>query len=177
MSAFTNRFFIGVSIFSVIAVCLYPFILVYNTPDFDWAVRGQIGDSFAILTSIFSMISFIAVLYTISLQQKQLELQGEELKLTREQLTRSGKAQEESEKALAKQVELMTLSGMLEGYGSYVEFLNQDIHNYLNSPKGYPLEEQEEREYITKKGMRLSYLGKMELILEKLDKIREANSN
>lgn len=73
----------------------------------DWAVRGQYGDSFGAINSLFSGLAFAGIIYTIILQQKELRLQRKELFYTRKELERSSKAQEDSEKALREQSKLM----------------------------------------------------------------------
>lgn len=63
----------------------------------DWGAFGDyIGGA---LSPILAFASFMALLYTI-------RLQSEELKATREELARSAKAQENSEKALAEQSQI-----------------------------------------------------------------------
>lgn len=73
----------------------------------DWASRGQYGDSFGAINSLFSGLAFAGIIYTIILQQKELKLQRKELFYTRKELERSSTAQEESEKALKEQSKLM----------------------------------------------------------------------
>ena len=68
---------------------------------------GQFGDYMGgVINPIFGFISVILLIYTILQQQKALSLQEEELKATREELARSAKAQEASEKALNEQAEI-----------------------------------------------------------------------
>jgi hypothetical protein len=47
---------------------------------------GQFGDSFGIVTAIFSSISFVFFMWAVDLQRTQLELQKDELRLSREEL-------------------------------------------------------------------------------------------
>ena len=55
----------------------------------DWAMRGQFGDLFGSVNALFSGLAFAGLLWTIRLQQDQLELQREELKLQREEMAAS----------------------------------------------------------------------------------------
>ena len=45
----------------------------------DWSHRGQFGDIFGVTNSLFSGLAFAALLYTILLQQRQIDLQREDL--------------------------------------------------------------------------------------------------
>lgn len=78
-----------------------------------WDQRGQFGDMFGAINALFSAFAFAVLIYTIWMQREQLELQRQELEQTREELSRAADAQEESEKLLNAQVELLTLSAFL----------------------------------------------------------------
>lgn len=47
---------------------------------------GVFGDSFGLLTSLFSGLAFAGIIFTVFLQNKELKLQREELRLTREEI-------------------------------------------------------------------------------------------
>lgn len=49
---------------------------------------GVFGDSFGVLTALFSGLAFAGIVFTILLQREELKLQRKELRLTREELTR-----------------------------------------------------------------------------------------
>lgn len=49
---------------------------------------GVFGDSFGVLTALFSGLAFAGIIFTILLQREELKLQRKELTLTREELTR-----------------------------------------------------------------------------------------
>jgi hypothetical protein len=73
--------------------------------------RGQFGDQFGGVTSIFSGLAFVGVIVAIILQAKELSLQRQELRLarrearqSREELRRSAQAQEKTEAILAQQL-------------------------------------------------------------------------
>lgn len=70
-------------------------------------IWGQFGDYMGgVINPIFGFISVILLLYTIRQQQEALSLQRDELQATREELARSAKAQEASEKALNEQANI-----------------------------------------------------------------------
>lgn len=86
-------------------VVVYSIVLLYLT----WPVNevsinksGVFGDSFGILTSLFSGLAFAGLIITITMQKDELALQREELKLTRQEL--AGQKEE-----LKKQNETMRL--------------------------------------------------------------------
>ncbi len=95
---------IGLGIVALIVVPYIWGILVFPEWVPSVADRGQWGDSFGIVTSLFTVLAFIGVIWTIRqsnkqhreqlasqqeelrLQRKELELQREELKHTREEI-------------------------------------------------------------------------------------------
>ncbi len=79
-------------------------------------VRGQIGDSFGLLNTLFSGLAFAGIIATIIMQRKELQLQREELELTRKELKKSAEAQDASQRALNLQVQLMTKQAILNAY-------------------------------------------------------------
>ena len=82
------------------AACVY-FI---NGTDQNAAIRGQFGDMFGGINALFSALAFAGLIYTVSLQRKELSLQRQELEETRNELRRSAEAQEQSHKALTAQL-------------------------------------------------------------------------
>lgn len=76
----------------LVAFLIYPFLVIVKTwPISEYSIEkaGQFGDSFGVLTSLFSALAFAGIIITIILQKKELELQREELKLTRQELNQS----------------------------------------------------------------------------------------
>jgi hypothetical protein len=86
-----------------------------------WENRGQFGDMFGAVNSLFSGFAFAGLIYTIHLQRKELGYQRSELELTRKELTRSASAQEASEKALTKQALALETAGRLNALSSVIE--------------------------------------------------------
>jgi len=64
------------------------FVLYVIWPVTSWNVdkAGVFGDSFGLLTSLFSGLAFAGIVLTILLQREELQLQREELRLTREEM-------------------------------------------------------------------------------------------
>lgn len=89
-----------------------------------WDARGNFGDSFGSINALFSGFAFAGIIYTILLQKKELTLQRQELADTRIELRRSADAQERSERAFQKQIEMMNLSARLNALNSAVEYYN-----------------------------------------------------
>lgn len=52
----------------------------------DWEVRGQLGDMFGAVNSLFSGLAFAGLIVTLILQRKDLNLQRESIQQTNEQL-------------------------------------------------------------------------------------------
>jgi hypothetical protein len=95
----------------------------------DLAQRGQFGDLFGSVTSLFSGLAFAGIIYTIFLQRGELALQRIELQLTREQLARSAKAQEKSEQSLTKQAQILETTARLNALTSCINSLQIVIVN------------------------------------------------
>jgi len=76
-----NKLFsILVIIFSALAILNIFFAFRKDSP------AGIIGDSSALLNTIFSGLAFLLLIYTASMQKEELSLQRKELKQTREEL-------------------------------------------------------------------------------------------
>lgn len=72
-----------------LAVLLYAGVLIYLTwpiSNFSISSSGTFGDSFGLLTSLFSGLAFAGLIITINMQKDELSLQREELSLTRSEL-------------------------------------------------------------------------------------------
>jgi len=77
---------------------------------------GQFGDSFGIITSLFSGLAFSGLIITILLQKKELGYQREELKLTREELAKSREAQQDQVEQLSRAAKLNALCTLTQVY-------------------------------------------------------------
>jgi hypothetical protein len=78
------------------AVCLLwvltPIVMALLFPGL--AERGQAGDLYGSINSLFSGLAFAGIIVAILLQREELALQRKELQFTREELSRSATAQE-----------------------------------------------------------------------------------
>lgn len=102
----------------------WPFIIA--TLFTEWPVRGQFGDMFGGLNSLFSGFAFAGIIVAIWLQRKELQLQREELQATREELKRAAKAQEASQEALSKQADILLASAQLNALNNlYLNYSHQ----------------------------------------------------
>ena len=75
--------------------------LNYFLPDVE--ERGQFGDSFGVLTSLFTALAFAGVIWTIYLNQEELRLQRKELELQREELSHTREEIRGQKEQLAEQ--------------------------------------------------------------------------
>lgn len=122
--------------FVISAICIVIATFVY------WAIvskwfgdlqsRGQFGDMFGGLTSLFTGLAFAGLIYTILIQRKELQYQREELSLQRKEMARFADAQESSEKALLRQAEYLELSAKVNTLGNLLS-QRESIMAYIHS--------------------------------------------
>lgn len=146
-------------IVSVIIIILWtvPLFIFNYIPATD---RGNYGDMFSIVNSLFSGLALAGIILTILLQRNELALQRQELKDTREELKRTATAQENSEKALNRQAENLKISAKLSALNTLVGFYSE---LELNIRKGIPNPGMNLAEVIAKKN---AFVQKIEEILE-----------
>lgn len=75
-----------------------------------WEVRGQFGDMFGAINSLFSGLAFAGIIVAILIQRAELQLQREELRLAREEQQRLVAAQQDASRSLDRQFRIQTLS-------------------------------------------------------------------
>lgn len=75
----------------------------------DWVVRGQIGDSYGALNTLFSGLAFVGLIITILLQREDLKIQNETLVLQIEEQKKQAAETERMANELENQKKLMTL--------------------------------------------------------------------
>ena len=75
----------------ILVVLIYGGFIIYIS----WPITlgnvdkaGVFGDSFGVLTALFSGLAFAGIVFTILLQREELKLQRKELTLTREEMAR-----------------------------------------------------------------------------------------
>ena len=91
-----------------------------------WAIRGQMGDMFGAVNSLFSALALAGLIYTVFLQRKELQLQRRDLALTRREVKRSASAQEKSEKALRKQAASLETAAKLSAIDTLLRNIESD---------------------------------------------------
>lgn len=76
-----------------------------------WEYAGQLGDTAGLFNALISALAFVAIAWTLKLQQEQLALQRseleqqrDELKLQRDELARSSEAQRQTARLIAEAV-------------------------------------------------------------------------
>lgn len=82
----TNIWIIG---FVIVAFVLYAsaiIILTWPISELSIEKSGQFGDSFGVLTSLFSGLAFAGIIITILMQRIDLQIQHDELELTRKEI-------------------------------------------------------------------------------------------
>lgn len=108
---------------------------------------AQIGDSFGVWSSLFSVFGFGGLLYTVILQRKTMIAQMQELKLARKEYSRQGKALEGQEKVMSEQFRVAQLQQfstvffrLLENHKNIADVINIEISNSDSSKKNLPKE-------------------------------------
>jgi hypothetical protein len=84
-----KKWTIGVMAFVVLVVTFYGGLVLFLTwPISEYSVSksGAFGDSFGVITSLFSGLAFGGLILAILLQRQDLQLQKEELSLTRKEI-------------------------------------------------------------------------------------------
>lgn len=82
-----------------------------------------------LLNPILTCCTFIAVLYTIALQRKELDLSREELKATRQEVKRSGDIMEQQANTLKQQTFENTFFQMMNLHDSIISSLSHEAYN------------------------------------------------
>ena len=124
---------IGIAVISILAA-IYPYWYNFSNSGIsnetvDW---GQFGDYIGgTLTPALSFISFIALLLTIVLQNKELKLSRIELRRSRQEQTKSATALKEQRMIMEEQLEQMKKTAHAEYYFK--------VHELLRSKELYDL--------------------------------------
>ncbi len=110
--------FVLVLVFGYLAILMY---LTWPVSELSIEKAGVFGDSFGILTALFSGLAFSGLIVTLILQSKQLKmqkedlnLQREELKLTRKELAKTSEAQIQQVKELQEAAKLNALCTLVQ---------------------------------------------------------------
>jgi hypothetical protein len=104
---------------------IYPVVMIYLIKD--PAERGQFGDTFGALNTLFSGLAFVAVIYTMYLQGLQLDLQRRDLLMNREELHKSVDANRMAAESLKEQIHTQLLAAQITACGMLLESYNEQI--------------------------------------------------
>lgn len=97
--------FWGICLVGISGIGLCAAIVIYlSIPN--WEERGQFGDMFGVVNTMFSGLAFAGVIYSLHLQSKSLSYQLTELELTRQELSKAAEAQHQTSVLLNKQLEM-----------------------------------------------------------------------
>lgn len=102
-----NIFIIGAVLFAVLGYAAFLIYITWPVSKLTISNAGVFGDSFGVLTSLFSGLAFSGIIITILLQKDELKLQRKELKLTRGELA----GQREIMKAQNEQITVQNFEG------------------------------------------------------------------
>jgi hypothetical protein len=106
----------GLAVFVVACWFAYrAWMLSQRFDSLDMEGRGQFGDMFGGLNTLFAGLAFAGIIFTIFLQMKELALQREELRMTRDELKRTAEANEKAANALAEQIKNQLLAARISG--------------------------------------------------------------
>lgn len=109
-----NKIWILFSSISGVLILWFGSYWVIELKFSNYEQKGQIGDMFGAINSLFSGLAFAGLIYAIYLQNKEIKLQKEELNKTRE-------IAEAQEKALRSQAESQNLSVFQSSFTQMLE--------------------------------------------------------
>jgi hypothetical protein len=113
----------------------------------DREVWAQFGDYLGgTLNPVFGYLTFVAIVMTLAVQARQLELSSEQLTLsreelaaTREELKRGADAQRETAEALIEQARLAALSAKISAVSAALEATNQQLNRERQAASSNPM--------------------------------------
>lgn len=115
-------FMLVIALLSVIYMFVSVFLIYFqgaNSKASQLQYFGQVGDFFGgMLNPILAFASFMALLYTIQIQSKQLNVSTKELEATRIELKASVKAQKDSSDALEGQLTVLRTQRFYDAFSS-----------------------------------------------------------
>lgn len=124
----------------IITIWIFSGFFVYDNFS-DWPTRGQFGDSFGLINSLFSGLTFLGLILTIYLQRREIKVQLKELKETND-------AAHALNSISRKQTNVNIFFGLLSNHRNFIESIvekkavNNSITGDMESLKGdFVLEE------------------------------------
>lgn len=155
-------YLIAIAFFFVIGYASLLIFITWPISEFSINKAGAFGDSFGILTSLFSALAFTGMIITILMQKDELSLQRLELSLTRKELAASRKEHEKSAVAQNELVKQQVISAKISGLSSIVQGRYQYASAHGSEAHLY-LTDVESVEKILLKSMEEAGLGKIKL--------------
>ncbi|MCC5453373.1 hypothetical protein LMJ53_16785 [Rheinheimera sp. UJ51] len=126
-SAFALWVFAAFAITGVAAVCLF-YGYHFTTLTEDHKVWAEFGSFFGgVVTPFLAFFSFLALIYTIHIQKRELELTREELTLSRAEVQRSANSMEAQERNMRLQQFENTFFSMLQMLNSLYDKVYPDL--------------------------------------------------
>jgi len=121
----------------IAAVFLFYFINFSGDISLSRERWGTFGDFVGgTLNPILSFLALIALLLTVILQNRQLEISGNELEATREELRRSAEAHEKSEQSLQLQAKALEISARISAISHLLNLAEDTIRSITTFTSG-----------------------------------------
>lgn len=123
-------------VFSTVSIVVIVFTEFWEGDQLPSTIEqwGAVGDYFGgMLNPVLAFASFMALLHTIQIQSKQLDVSTKELEATRKELTASKEAQQESSKALELQTFERTFFSQIDYIIKLQEQFQQDKMSVIST--------------------------------------------
>lgn len=117
--------------FAVLAVMCTYYFLVYKFAG-DMQSRGQFGDTFGAISSLFTALGFGALLLTIWQQNHERKLREVESEKHLDLLNKNAEAMTKSSEALTKQLQVMTISTKLAALPNLIDSTANELQTRYN---------------------------------------------
>ncbi len=124
--------FLIIAIIFVFIIWISSGLTIYHLLD-NWSDRGTMGDMFGAVNALFSGLAFATLLYTLQLQREEIKLNRTEITLNRNELSKSVKAQQESQEVLKQQVAQTHLTAQLNAMNTVINYYNNQIESNKSS--------------------------------------------
>jgi hypothetical protein len=118
---------VGSVLFILMSVFGYLAYLNLHFPPSENTDYATLGDSFGILSSLFSGLAFAGLIVTIVMQNKTLKAQMEELELARKEYKRQGDALHAQQKIMDEQFKAVQLQSFESTLYKLIEFKQQSL--------------------------------------------------
>jgi hypothetical protein len=135
---------------------IYGYAVYFSVPVTE---RGAFGEMFGGINTLFSGLALLAVIYTILIQQKDLEQKSKEIKNMYKALSRVTDAQAISVTMQKKQTEILSNTALLKAYSAMLVYLDSAIREM----QGFDVANKYKQQ-------RQDYFEKMEKLLMTIEK-------